>query len=452
MEKDYMFNQRQAWDEERDLVALEGRPAAIFFVKQPNIISNLLIREPSVNSNLTSISPPKRIIRRSTQDIQRDKEINRLSIQLNNPTRSIEVSNNDKRIEYFPNEDLLIKGSGSVEDPLDIADEDTDIYSDKENPKTKKIANKMVDYTLDKNKSNKKKLKVRKSTQRHKTLILGDPNMNRERLIKTEAEYYDMSESEEEESSEEKDEDRSLIKRRDKKDDDDDSDGNSKQISSINNIKIIKNALKLDNSSSSNSEHYSNTSTPNNSDDTNNLSKKLLSLKTLVLPLILISSILALQEVLTFEEEGNKTIHYFSDTESLFKCKGGFYSAGQILALKDTQLDWIWVLMVLLAIGLTILFNLYICPTEVILRLLHGIQFQVKSLTFGLKRSDKKAKSFELLAKGSVKMLEGDSLSKIEEEEIEKINKEEELKRLEKEEDNKFPCCLEGFMRIDCKE
>jgi hypothetical protein len=50
-------------------------------------------------------------------------------------------------------------------------------------------------------------------------------------------------------------------------------------------------------------------------------------------------------------------------------------------------------------------------------------------------------KSFELLAKASVKMLEGDSLSKIEEEE---------LKRLEKEEDNKFPCCFEGFMRHKC--
>jgi hypothetical protein len=101
----------------------------------------------------------------------------------------------------------------------------------------------MVDYILDKDKSNKKKLKVRKSTRKHKTLIPGDPNMNREKLIKTESEYYDTSESEEEQSSEEKDEDRSLIKRRDKKDDDDDSDGDSKQISSSNNIKIIKNAL-----------------------------------------------------------------------------------------------------------------------------------------------------------------------------------------------------------------
>jgi hypothetical protein len=25
----------------------------------------------------------------------------------------------------------------------------------------------------------------------------------------------------------------------------------------------------------------------------------------------------------------------------IFKCEGGFYSAGQILALKDKELDWI---------------------------------------------------------------------------------------------------------------
>jgi hypothetical protein len=48
-------------------------------------------------------------------------------------------------------------------------------------------------------------------------------------------------------------------------------------------------------------------------------------------------------------------------------------------------------------------------------------------------------------------MLEGDSLSKVEEGEIEKINKEEEeLKRLEKEEDNKFLCCFEEFLRYKC--
>jgi hypothetical protein len=92
---------------------------------------------------------------------------------LNNPSpRSIEVSSNKKRIEYFPEEDLIVKGSGSAEDPFDIAD--TDIYSDKENTKAKKIANKMVDYTLSKEKSKKEKLKVRKSRLRYKTLIPGD--------------------------------------------------------------------------------------------------------------------------------------------------------------------------------------------------------------------------------------------------------------------------------------
>jgi hypothetical protein len=111
----------------------------------------------------------------------------------------------------------------------------------------------MVDYTLSKEKSKKEKLKVRKSRLRHKTLILEDPNMNREKLIKTELKYSDISESKEEESSEGKDKNRSLIKRRDKKDDDDDdSDGEPKQISLSSNIRIIKNDLILENSSSSN--------------------------------------------------------------------------------------------------------------------------------------------------------------------------------------------------------
>jgi hypothetical protein len=71
-----MFDQRQAWDQERDLVEIQGRPVARFISKQPNVIGNPLIREPFINSNLISVSPPKRIFRRSTQEIERDKEIN----------------------------------------------------------------------------------------------------------------------------------------------------------------------------------------------------------------------------------------------------------------------------------------------------------------------------------------------------------------------------------------
>jgi hypothetical protein len=54
IEKDWMYNQRQAWDQERDLAALEGRPAARFIVKQPNIISNPLIREFKFNKCIPS--------------------------------------------------------------------------------------------------------------------------------------------------------------------------------------------------------------------------------------------------------------------------------------------------------------------------------------------------------------------------------------------------------------
>jgi hypothetical protein len=67
----------------------------------------------------------------------------------------------------------------------------------------------------------------------------------------------------------------------------------------------------------------------------------LISLKSIIIPIILIGIITPLQEAIVFEEEENKTVHYFTDEESLFKCEGGFYSEGQILKLKDQELDWI---------------------------------------------------------------------------------------------------------------
>jgi hypothetical protein len=83
---------------------------------------------------------------------------------LTNPSpKSIEISSSNKRIEFFPEEDLIVKGSGSVEDPFHVAEDDTDIYSDKENTKAKKIANKMRDYTLEGKNHKKEKLKVRKT-------------------------------------------------------------------------------------------------------------------------------------------------------------------------------------------------------------------------------------------------------------------------------------------------
>jgi hypothetical protein len=71
-----------------------------------------------------SVSPPRRIIRNSPQERKyeekREKKVKKLSEKLNNQsTRSIEVSTNNKRVEYFP-------------------------HSDDENPKEKKVANKII--------------------------------------------------------------------------------------------------------------------------------------------------------------------------------------------------------------------------------------------------------------------------------------------------------------------
>jgi hypothetical protein len=63
---------------------IEGCPPVRFIAKQPNVIRNSLIREPSVNTNSISVSPPKRIIRSNTQKKEREKEVKKLSKKLNN--------------------------------------------------------------------------------------------------------------------------------------------------------------------------------------------------------------------------------------------------------------------------------------------------------------------------------------------------------------------------------
>jgi hypothetical protein len=69
------------------------------------------------------------------------------------------------------------------------------------------------------------------------------------------------------------------------------------------------------------------------------------------------------------------------DSSIVYKCEGSFYSASQILANKDNNMDYIWGLMVLLVLGLTMVFNIYIFPTETILRMLHNIDFKLGDLT-----------------------------------------------------------------------
>jgi hypothetical protein len=59
IEKEWIFDHRQMWADQRDLV----------------LIRNCLIREPSVNTNSVTVSPPKKIFRNSTLERERDKEL-----------------------------------------------------------------------------------------------------------------------------------------------------------------------------------------------------------------------------------------------------------------------------------------------------------------------------------------------------------------------------------------
>jgi hypothetical protein len=49
-----------------------------------------------------------------------------------------------------------------------------DIYSDDKNPKAKKVANKIINFTLNNKKSSKKKLKIKKSKIKHTLIVSKD--------------------------------------------------------------------------------------------------------------------------------------------------------------------------------------------------------------------------------------------------------------------------------------
>jgi hypothetical protein len=56
------------------------------------------------------------------------------------------------------------------------------------------------------------------------------------------------------------------------------------------------------------------------------------------------------------------------------------------LADKDNNMDYIWGLIILLALKLIMVFNIYLFPTETILRMLHHIDFKLRDLTVWVKK------------------------------------------------------------------
>jgi hypothetical protein len=96
--------------------------------------------------------------------------------------------------------------------------------------------------------------------------------------------------------------------------------------------------------------------------------------------------VFAIQKTTTFKD-GNITIHSFLDTALLYKCKGDFYNAVPITRIEDNKIKLLWLTMIVLIIGLTMLFNSYIIPTELILRILHRYK---KNLIMDKKKPKKK--------------------------------------------------------------
>jgi sialic acid synthase SpsE len=85
------------------------------------VIDNNLLRETSFNNNSVSTSPLRELSQDNIQERRyqkrREKEVLKLSKKLKDQDmRSLTVTSNNKRIEYFPEENIIIKGSGLATD------------------------------------------------------------------------------------------------------------------------------------------------------------------------------------------------------------------------------------------------------------------------------------------------------------------------------------------------
>jgi hypothetical protein len=107
--------------------------------------------------------------------------------------------------------------------------------------------------------------------------------------------------------------------------------------------------------------------------------------------------------------------------------------------------------MVLLTLGLTIVFNIYIIPTEAILRMLHHIDFKLGDLTVWVKKKSQKENRFKSLFNIVNRLIASTKVSK-KEEEIKKLDQ-----GLQKEEEEMAEykkkycyCCFEGFIKHKC--
>jgi hypothetical protein len=105
--------------------------------------------------------------------------------------------------------------------------------------------------------------------------------------------------------------------------------------------------------------------------------------------LICYSMVFALQKTTIFKD-GNIIVHFFLDTALIYKCKGDFYNAVPITRIEDNNIKLLWLSMIVLTIGLTMLFNSYIILTELILRILNGIKTDIEIILSCIRKEPKR--------------------------------------------------------------
>jgi hypothetical protein len=163
--------------------------------------------------------------------------------------------------------------------------------------------------------------------------------------------------------------------------------------------------------------------------------------------------VFALQEA-TIYKDGNVTVHSFLDTALLYKCKGDFYNAVPITRIEDNNIKLLWLTMIVLIIGLTMLFNSYIILTELILRILHGIKTDIGGILLWIRKEPKKdillktIKTMETKVAIEDKPLSQEYFKKLEE--TQKQEEEIDTDQEEKDMVQSFCFCFEGFCRHKC--
>jgi hypothetical protein len=125
-----------------------------------------------------------------------------------------------------------------------------------------------------------------------------------------------------------------------------------------------------------------------------------------------------------------------------------------ITIIEDNNIKLLWLTMIVLIFGLTMLFNSYIIPTELILRILHGIKTDIGGILSWIKKEPKRDILLKTIKTMETKVaIEGKSLSQEDFKKLEETQKQvEEIDTDQKEKDmvQSFCFCFEGFSRHKC--